>query len=367
MSQRIDLPEAPRILVVALRRLGDVLLTTPLIRSLKRAWPQARIEALIYADTAAILAGNPDIDATIAVPARSTARQTLAFAGQLWRGYDLAISTQPGDRPTFFALAAGRRTAGMIDPNVNGRVKAALLGHAVESRPDVHRVEETLLLAQAIGIESVPEIVLPAGSPPSLQPDAPYAVLHAVPFFRYKQFREDGWRALAGLLTGKGLQLVATGGPSSVERAYLDRVWDGLDILRLDGRVSWSELTALIRGARLFAGPDTSMTHLAAATGCPTVAMYGPTDPRRWGPWPAAGLARPWDSRGSVQRRGNVWLIQDPLPCMPCRLEGCLRTVTSHSLCLDYMPLEPVLAAASEALSAGSTGGAGMKTPLFSE
>lgn len=367
MIQRIDLPETPRILVVVLRRLGDVLLTTPLIRSLKRAWPKARIEALIFAETAPILAGNPDLDAVIAVPARSTAGQTLSLAGQLWRGYDLAISTQPGDRPTFFALAAGRRTAGMIDPNVNGRIKAALLGHAVESQPDLHRVEETLLLAQAIGIESVPEIVLPAGSSPSLQPDAPYAVLHAAPFFRYKQFREDGWRALARLLSSKGLQLVATGGPSSEERAYLDRVWDGIDILRLDGRVNWGELAALIQGARLFAGPDTSVTHLAAAAGCPTITMYGPTDPRRWGPWPAGGLATPWDSQGSVQCRGNVWLIQYPLPCMPCRLEGCMRTVTSHSLCLDYMPLEPVLAAAEEALSAGRRGGAEPKTPLFIE
>lgn len=367
MIQRIDLPEAPHILVVALRRLGDVLLTTPLIRSLKRAWPQARIEALIYAETAPILAGNPDIDDVIAVPTRSTAAQTLALARQVWRGYDLAISTQPGDRPTFFALAAGRRTAGMIDPNINGRIKAALLRHPVASQPDLHRVEETLLLAQAIGVESVPEIVLPAGSSPSLQPSAPYAVLHAAPFFRYKQFREDGWRALAALLSGKGLQLVATGGPSSDERGYLDRVWAGVDIQRLDGRLNWSELAALIRGARLFAGPDTSVTHLAAATGCPTVTMYGPTDPRRWGPWPAAGLATPWDSQGSVQHRGNVWLIQYPLPCMPCRLEGCLRSVRSHSLCLDYMPPEPVLTAAEEALSGGRPGGAAAKTPLFSE
>jgi heptosyltransferase-3 len=365
--QRIDSPDAPRILVVALRRLGDVLLTTPLIRSLKRAWPQARIEALIYGETAAILAGNPDIDAVITMPARSTAAQTLALAGRLWRGYDLAISTQPGDRPTFFALAAGRRSAGMIDPNFNGRIKAVLLGRPVASRSDLHRVEETLLLAQAIGIEGVAEVVVPAGSLSSLQPGGPYAVLHAAPFFRYKQWREDGWRALARLLSGKGLQLVATGGPSADERAYLDRIWEGIDIVRLDGRLNWAELASLMHGAELFAGPDTSVTHLAAAAGCPTVTMYGPTDPRRWGPWPATGLAAPWDSEGTIQRRGNVWLIQDPLPCMPCRLEGCLRRVTSHSLCLDEMPLEPVLAAADEALAAGRPGSVAAKRPLFSQ
>ncbi len=367
MNARIALPAAPRILVVALRRLGDVLLTTPLIRSLKHAWPQSRIEMLIYADTAAILAGNPDIDAVIPVPARSSAAQTLALGHRLWRGYDLAISTQPGDRPTFFALAAGRQTAGMVDPNLNGRVKAALLSRPVASRPDIHRVEETLLLAQAIGIASLAEVVAPVAAVSPLQPIAPYAVLHAAPFFRYKQWRDDGWRILAQRLSGEGLRLVATGGRAPEERGYLDRIWDGIDIARLDGQLNWAELASLLRGARLYAGPDTSVTHLAAATGCPTVSMYGPTDPRRWGPWPASGLAKPWNSQGSVQRRGNIWLVQYPLPCMPCRLEGCLRKVTSHSLCLDEMPLEPVLSAAEEALSAGQSGGAAAERPLFSQ
>ncbi|HWV54454.1 glycosyltransferase family 9 protein [Pseudorhodoplanes sp.] len=364
---RIDLPERPRILVVALRRLGDVLLTTPLIRSLRRAWPRAHIEALVFADTAPILSGNADIDAVVTAPARGTTAQTLALGRRLWRGYDLAISTQPGDRPTSFAIAAGRRTAGMVDPNLNGRIKAMMLGRPVPSRSDVHRVEETLLLARALGIDSVAEVVVPNGAASILQPAESYAVLHAAPFFRYKQWREDGWRALAGLLSAKGLQLVATGGPGAEERAYLDRVWDGVPIARLDGRLNWTELASLARGAALFAGPDTSVTHLAAAAGCPTVTMYGPTDPRRWGPWPASGLLEPWDTAGDVQRRGNVWLIQCPLPCMPCRLEGCLRKITSHSLCLDQMPIDPVLAAAEEALAAGGAGSVAAKRPLFSQ
>ncbi len=352
MSGPLALPEKPRILVVALRRLGDVLLTTPLVRSLRRAWPDARIDMLVFADTAPILAGNPDIDTVIEAPQRASVAESRKLAASLWRRYDLAISTQPGDRPTFFALVAGRRSAGMIDDNVNGRIKAMLLGRHVVSRADLHRVEETLQLAQALGISPSREIVAPqAAEPSALQPEEEYAVLHAAPFFRYKQWRKDGWRALADHLSRKGLRVLASGGPAPQERAYLDEVFEDVDVARVDGRLSWPELATLLRGARVYAGPDTSVTHLAAAAGCPVVTMYGPTDPRRWGPWSASGLNEPWSSQGDIQRRGNVRLIQNPLPCMPCRLEGCMRHIASHSLCLDYLPVESVLTALDEALA----------------
>ena len=124
---RIDLPARPRILVVALRRLGDVLLTTPLIRSLRRAWPDATIDALVFADTAGILEGNPDLNGVVAMPPRPTAAQSLALAARLWRKYDLAISTQCGDRPTFFAFVAGRIRVGPVEANFNGRLKRLAL------------------------------------------------------------------------------------------------------------------------------------------------------------------------------------------------------------------------------------------------
>ena len=110
----LDLPPRPRILVIGLRRLGDVLLTTPLIRSLRRAWPDAMIDALVFADTAGILNGNPDLNGIVAMPAPPTVVQSLALAARLFRKYDLAISTQPGDRPIFFAFMAGRVRVGLV-------------------------------------------------------------------------------------------------------------------------------------------------------------------------------------------------------------------------------------------------------------
>jgi heptosyltransferase-3 len=351
VNEQIDLPAHPRILVIALRRLGDVLLTTPLIRSLRRAWPLAKIDVLVFSDTAAILDGNPDIDDVLQAPPRGSAGQSLSLAWRVWRDYDLAVTTQAGDRPTFLAVIAGRKRAGPVENRLIGWIKQRMLDRHIPMGEAVHRVEDVLSLARLLGIPPVAEVVCPHAMPrPDLLPDSPYAVIHAAPMFRYKQWHAEGWRAAASHLAAQGLAVVVTGAPGEAERLYLDEIWKGADVRRLDGKLSWPELTAALSGARVFIGPDTSVTHLAAAAGCPAVALYGPTDPRLWGPWPVSGLSTPWEPTGKTQQRGNVWLVQNPLPCQPCQHEGCLRHLQSYSRCLDEQGIGPVIAALDMAL-----------------
>jgi heptosyltransferase-3 len=349
MNSRIDLPPCSRILVVVLRRLGDVLLTTPLLRSLRRAWPEASIDALVFADTAGILAGNPDINRVVVMPVRPTTAQGLALAARLWRRYDLAISTQSGDRPTFFASIAGRVRVGLSEPN-GGGLKRLVFHRSATIEPGVHRVEQILRLADLLGIARMPELVAPHGADGGVS-DGDYAVIHAAPMFRYKQWTVAGWRALAAALAARGFSVIATGGPGEAERRYLDDIWAGAPVRQVDGTLDWPQLAGLLKKARVYIGPDTSVTHLAAATGCPTVALYGPTDPRLWGPWPVGGLNAPWAASGTIQQRGNVWLVQNSLPCMPCQLEGCERRLDSYSACLDELPVARVIEAALQAIA----------------
>ena len=189
---------------------------------------------------------------------------------------------------------------------------------------------------------------------PGIAPDRPYAVIHAAPMFRYKRWTADGWQVIAAGLDARGLAVLATGGEG--DRPYLDEVWAGQpEVSRLDGMLSWPELAELIGRASVYVGPDTSVTHLAAATGTPTVALYGPTDPRLWGPWPAGGLGEPWAAAATVQNRGNVWLVQNPPSCpwsiLPCQQEGCERRLDSYSRCLDELTVSQVLSAADAALA----------------
>jgi heptosyltransferase-3 len=345
------LPSAPRVLVVALRRLGDVLLTTPLIRSIKRAYPLASIDALVFAGTEGILAGNPDLAGSITIPERPRPSATLALMFRLRRRYDLALTTQTGDRPTALAVIAGRRSAGPIEASglAAGAKRLALSRSYVRERGQ-HRVIEILRIAELLGIPAQAEIVCPTGAThPALAPAQPYAVIHAAPMFIYKRWTADGWRRLATALRQRGLIPVITGAPG--DRGYLDEIWRDSDVVRLDGKLAWPELSAVIGGARAYVGPDTAITHLAAATGTPTVALYGPTDPRLWGPLPVGGLDRPWTATGTMQQRGNVWLVQNPLPCLPCQLEGCERRLDSHSQCLDELSADQVTIALDRALA----------------
>jgi heptosyltransferase-3 len=350
---RIDLPARPRILIIVLRRLGDVLLTTPLIRSVRRAWPDATIDALVFADTAGILEGNPDLDGVVAMPARPAVGEGLALTLRLWRQYDLAVSTQCGDRPTFFAFVAGRVRAGPYERTKAGRLKRLGFRRSMPYATGVHRVEEILRLADLLGIARAPDLVAPSAPAHNDFPTGSYAVIHVAPMFNYKQWTPNGWRELAAALAARGLSVMATGGPADTERRYLDEVWNGskTPVRRLDGQLSWAQLAGVLTKARVYVGPDTSVTHLAAAAGCPTVALYGPTDPRLWGPWPVGGLTDMWQATGKIQQRGNVWLVQNAFPCTPCQLEGCERNIGSYSACLDELSTKQVLDAVDRALA----------------
>src|SRR5262249_26368639 len=154
-------------------------------------------------------------------------------------------------------------------------------------------------------------------------PGAPagrYAVLHANPMFRFRRWTDEGWRALVRALAQRGLGVVVTGGPEAGGPAYLDQGGASARpaATRVDRKRAWPARADLLRAGAVSVRPDPSMTHLAGASGCPTVALYGPASPSLIGPWPVGGMNTPWARAGTIQRRGNVWVVQNPLPCMPC-------------------------------------------------
>ena len=345
------------ILVIVTRRIGDVLLATPLIRSLKTAWPGAAIDALVFAGTEGILAANPDLRRVIPVPEDAKALSHLRTLLSLIRRYDLAVSTLPGDRPTFTAWLAGRRSVGPLEPGPKQWWKRLLLSSWIAfDNCGTHTVSMGLQLADLLGVEPVSEVVVSwtpldearvAGLFPLVR-TGPYAVLHPYPKYPYKMWHREGWKAVASRLHERGVPVVLTGSGDPGEMAYVEGLRQEMPAgsVNLAGRLTLGELGFLLSRARVYAGPDTVTTHMAAGLGVPTVALYGPTNPVKWGPWPKGyrGVGNPFSRQGGG-RVNNVTLLQGPGDCVPCGEEGCDRRIESTSDCLLRLPAARVVEA----------------------
>lgn len=347
-----------RILVVVTRQIGDVLLTTPLVHEARRLWPAARIDVLGFTGTLGMLAGNPDVAALRPIAPRPGLAGTLRLLAGLWRRYDLALVADPGDRAHLIGWVAARERAGILPVHSGSNWwKQRLLRHVVRSDGDlgqVHVVTEKLaLLAPWQTPGTVPPPAQLVGPAPGALPPAlaerlarGYVVVHAPSMWPYKQWPLDHFHALTGLLTLAGRQVVLTGGPGASDRravAALASAGDPDQVVDA-GVLSFNQVATLLRGAALYIGPDTSVSHLAAACGVPVLALFGPTNPQRWAPWPAAPAGQPvrFQRQAGRQTVGQITLMQADLPCVPCGKAGCEDHLGSRADCLGAMRPEQV-------------------------
>jgi heptosyltransferase-3 len=361
---KLSISEAPEsILVIVTRRIGDVLLTAPLIRSLKQAWPSAKVDVLVFRGTEGVLAGNPDVSEVIAVPRHQSFAEAWRHIKPLRRRYQLALSTSPSDRPTLYAWLTGKRRVGVMSDGAKNAWKRALLDATVPfENYAAHTVVQNLWLADALGLPRHVEMPFiwsaeDENKVAALFPDfatTPFTVLHVYPKFAYKMWAREQWRALADALHQRGLRIVLSGSNEPREMEYIGRLADSFSHppLNLAGKLDFAQLALLLSRAALYVGPDTVTTHLAAAVGAPTVALFGPSNPVKWGPWPRGCTAQssPWSMQGT-QIVGNVALVQGFGACVPCLEEGCARDEGSNSVCLQMMTAETVMRSADALLS----------------
>ena len=141
------------VLLVVTRRIGDVLLATPLLRSIKAAWPQARVDVLVFTGTEGIIAANADINHIFNINERPTLREHFALLKKIWRRYDVAVSVIPGDRPTLYAWAAGKFRVGTLIDSAQQHWKQMLLQRWVAFDDlNTHTVLMNLQLADLLKI-----------------------------------------------------------------------------------------------------------------------------------------------------------------------------------------------------------------------
>jgi heptosyltransferase-3 len=351
-------------LVAVTLRIGDVLLSTPLIRSLRLAWPHAEIDVLVFEHTEGVLLRNPDIHRVITVPARPGFWEHLRLIFSLFRRYDLALTPLMGDRSTLYVWTAGKIRIGMQDGSKKHRWKKRLLSNwALYDHIDTHTVLSNLRLADLLGIKRSYEVVVAWDSsdensvvealPFDMRAES-FAVLHMSPKYPYKMWQRNGWIELARWLEKNGIRSVLTGSGDPDELAYVEEIFRSMPsrTVNMAGKLSLAENAFLISYANYFVGPDTALTHMAAALGTPTVSLFGPSNPVKWGPWPKGYREdrNPYQMKG-VQRVSNVVLLQGEGNCVPCMEEGCERHNDSLSDCLQNLSAASVITALREFLN----------------
>jgi heptosyltransferase-3 len=345
---------AERVLVINLKRLGDVLLATPAIHALRAAWPGGRITALVRSGCEAMLAGNADLDAVWTLPGRGglgvaeRVRREAALLRQLRGGrFDLVLEMGKGDREAILGLVSGAPARVGYEPGRAGFAgRRRLLTHAVPWNGHQHMVETYLDLCEAVGVppadrrlrlavrpaaEARVASLLEAGG---LGSDAPLAVVHPVSRWLFKCWTDEGFAAVCRwLVVERGLRVAVTAGPEPSELAKARRVvaLAGVPVLACLGTLTLEELAALLRRARLFVGVDSAPMHMAAAVGARAVALFGPSGEHSWGPW----------GEGHVVVGRDLW-------CRPCGRDGCLGS--KRSACLEALAPEEVQAAIDVAL-----------------
>ena len=320
-----------KILLVRLSSFGDVVFTLPLAKALRGEGD--RLAWAVEGPLAGLLEGASYVDETLAATTRAwrkrpfsaeTRRELRAFLSSL-RAFspDVVVDAQGLLKSAWVTFAArADRKVGFGFRTATERVNALVTRERVDVPRGAHVVDRGLALAERVlsrrGFPRTPDVSHLVGRP-AAEVDAWLAARPARPFALLQPFSSRGTKewapaeaaAFCRALASRGIDGVLRWGPGERERAE--------EIVSLaDGAATVAPPTPpaatarLAARAALFVGADTGPTHLAAAAGTPTVAVFGPTDPARFGPvGPRVRILRDESGAYNAGRPGLPGLTHD--------------------------------------------------------
>jgi heptosyltransferase-2 len=325
---------APRILLVRFGSLGDVLLTTPLIRALRIRHPAATLSALTKQVWSPLLSANPHLDEVIAVaPGQSLvplarALRAARFSHLLdlhgsvrtrvlrllvpgpWTGFDGRRRVRQALIRTHQDLYRDRvpiperyfEAARDLDVRPDGQPAELFTSPAAEARAEAWLTR--------VGLDAEPSFVVLA--PGSAHASKRWPVRH--------------WRRLAIELTQGGFRVALVGGPADRVIATEIASAAGNGVASAAGELDLQASGALLRRARAAVSGDTGPMHLATAVGTPIVALFGPTV----------------EQFGFFPYRARAAVLQRDLPCRPCSSKGGPKCPLGHHRCLEEIAPDEV-------------------------
>jgi ADP-heptose:LPS heptosyltransferase len=289
-----------RILVLQLKRIGDLILTTPALWALRQNLPDAHIVLAVEAGSRELLPAIDYVDETLVYERRGGGENWRVFRHLLLRHYDVCLDFTCTDRSALFtALSkAGRRVT--FEREQRSRFRHVFYNEFVPSSVrDNHTADHYLHLLQALKISgpAKPEIVLnlPEWAPRKagqllgeIGVSGPYVLVHPGTARPEKYWSAGQWAEVIEWCEGH-LQMpcVLSGSEDGHEHSHLTAIKKAYPAVAgrdLSGRLDLLTLAALARTAGLVLTVDSAPMHLAGAFGAPQVALFGPTNPFHWRP-----------------------------------------------------------------------------------
>jgi len=270
-------PASSRILVIRLGALGDIIHTLPAVASLKQSRPSAQVTWIVEARWAPLLEDNPYVDRVAVLERGSPGGLFRTWRFLRSQEFDFAIDFQGLLKSALVASCAHPdRIYGFHHSQIRERAAAVFYSNKIASQA-AHVVDRNLDLAAAAGAQSSLRVFpLPPGRPEGELPEGPFVLASPLAGWGGKQWPLEYFRALAARLESEfRLPLVLNLPPG----ASID---PGPCLLHFSGLPGLIHAT---RRATAVIGVDSGPLHVAAALGKPGVALFGPTDPARNGPY----------------------------------------------------------------------------------
>lgn len=336
----IDLEAVKRVLVIKLRNLGDLLLTTPVFRVLKKSLKDVEIDAYINKSGSSILENNPDIERIISfdrdikrLPFLSRMREETKLLREFRRSkYDLVINLTEGDRGALVARFSGARFK--VGIATGSKRKKSIYSHLAKVSENRHAVEGNLDLLRRIGIFPSEEdkrlfLDIPKESyrkVRGLVGEGDFVLIHPSSRWRFKCWPRDKFREVIVGLVERGKRVVVVTGKLLFEREMADDILRGIgNVLNLSSKLKIKELAALIDMSEVLFSMDSFPHHLASFLKKREVVLFGPSSEVKWGPW----------------KNPNAEVIKLDYSCRPCCMDGCGGSKISS--CIADIPTGLVL------------------------
>jgi ADP-heptose:LPS heptosyltransferase len=294
-----------RILALQLKRIGDLILTTPALGLLRAAHPEAQITLAVQANTSMLLPAIPGLASGIVFgPGRGWTPWQQTLTGP----WDAVLDFTGTDRSALAAALSRARRRMTFEWARKRKIRALAYNEFVDSSVrDFHTVDHYAHLLRPLGVEAnmalEPHLAAPEKAKAQVATlladsgfDRPFAIVHPGAARAEKLWATARWaKVINHLRSVAGLDCLLTGGAEAQEMAYVEEVRAGAlrdndsaepggRLVNFAGKMDLLGLCALVEKAQLIVSGDTAIVHFAAAFRRPQIALFGPTNPFHWRP-----------------------------------------------------------------------------------